>query len=179
MYCQVRPRSSLEGIVERSPKRDSSPPPNAAPPARPLGEVLEFMQALWAVAHGLESTSKRMQETLGVTGPQRLVLRLIGHFEQTSPGELAALLHVHPSSLTGVLRRLESGNFVKRKRDPKDGRRAILTLSPLGQRLNARDAGTVEEAVRRVLATAGADRIAAARELLQALSQELGVAPRS
>lgn len=134
------------------------------------------MQALWAVAHGLESTSKRMQETLGVTGPQRLVLRMIGHFEQLSPGELAELLHVHPSSLTGVLRRLEQGNFVKRKRDPKDGRRALLTLTLLGVRLNARGAGTVEEAVRRALLTVGDERISAAREVLDALSRELGVA---
>ena len=165
--------------VERAPKRVSTRQRGLTSRERPLGDVLEFMQALWAVAHGLESTSKRMQETLGVTGPQRLVLRLIGHFEQLSPGELAELLHVHPSSLTGVLRRLEAGTFVKRKRDPKDGRRAILTLTSLGLRLNTRDAGTVEEAVRRALATAGVEQIGAEREVLSALAAELGVETRS
>src|SRR5688572_15630298 len=51
---------------------------------RSLGEVLSFMQLLWAVTHGLESTSKRMLAAVGVTGPQRLVLRLIGQYDERS-----------------------------------------------------------------------------------------------
>ena len=40
--------------------------------AASLPDVLQFMQVLWAVVHGLEKTSKRMAGELGVTGPQRL-----------------------------------------------------------------------------------------------------------
>ena len=100
--------------------------------------MLGFMRLLWAVAHGLESTSKRMGTELGVTGPQRLVLRLIGHYSRLSPGDLAQLLHVHPSSLTGVLGRLEQSKLLARRRDPSDGRRAILSLTAKGRALNAR-----------------------------------------
>ena len=46
--------------------------------ARRLGRVLEFMRVLWAVDHALQSTSKWMEVRLGVTGPQRLVIRMIG-----------------------------------------------------------------------------------------------------
>ena len=56
--------------------------------AQSLGEVLSFMRLLWAVVHGLESASKQMQREIGVTGPQRLVLRLVGHYERLSPGDL-------------------------------------------------------------------------------------------
>jgi len=35
-----------------------------------LPDVLQFMQLLWAVVHGLEKTSKRMAGDLGVTGPR-------------------------------------------------------------------------------------------------------------
>lgn len=133
------------------------------------------MQLLWAVAHGLESTSKRMRASVGVTGPQRLVVRLIGHYGGTSPGDLADVLHVHPSSLTGVLRRLEKGGFIRRKRDPRDGRRAILTLTPRGQSLNDRRSGTVESAVRRTLSKLSAAKESAARDALAALARELGV----
>ena len=41
----------------------------------PLGAVLDFMRLLWAVDHALQSTSKRMESTFGLTGPQRLVVR--------------------------------------------------------------------------------------------------------
>jgi hypothetical protein len=45
-----------------------------------LGDILDFMRLLWAVDHGLHSTSKRMNTSIGVTGPQRLVLRMTGKF---------------------------------------------------------------------------------------------------
>jgi DNA-binding MarR family transcriptional regulator len=141
--------------------------------AESLGSVLSFMRLLWAVAHGLESTSKRMSVTLGVTGPQRLVLRLVAHYHEISPGSLAELLHVHPSSLTGVLSRLERSGHVERRRDPRDGRRAILSLTAKGRRLNMRRAGTVEESVRRALASQSSAQLAAAREVLAELAKQL------
>jgi MarR family transcriptional regulator, organic hydroperoxide resistance regulator len=81
---------------------------NTLEPVTPVPDVLRFLELLWAVAHGLERTSKRMTRDLGVTGPQRLVLRVVGLFPGMSAGELAGILHVHASTLTGVLRRLET-----------------------------------------------------------------------
>src|SRR5258708_13404742 len=69
-----------------------------------LGRVLEFMRLLWAVDHALQSTSKWMEVRLGITGPQRLVIRMIGCFPGVSPGGLADLLHVHPPTLPAALR---------------------------------------------------------------------------
>lgn len=141
--------------------------------AQSLGEVLSFMRLLWAVAHGLESASKHMLNEIGVTGPQRLVLRLLGHCESLSPGDLSELMHVHPSSLTGVLRRLEAARMISRKTHPADGRRAILTLTAKGRAINGRRAGTVEAAVRRTLEAIPVSRLEAARELLRRLAREL------
>jgi DNA-binding MarR family transcriptional regulator len=141
----------------------------------PLGDVLGFLQLLWAIDHALQSISKRLRRSVGITGPQRLVLRLIGHFERPSPGELADVLRIHPSSLTGVLRRLERSGLVTRTRDPADGRRAIITLTKRGRALHQRHAGTVESSVRRTLGAVAPAEIAAARAVLLALSSELGV----
>jgi DNA-binding MarR family transcriptional regulator len=131
------------------------------------------MRSLWAVAHGVESASKQMLAEIGVTGTQRLVLRLIGHYGSLSPGRLSELLHLDPSSLTGVLRRLESSAFIKRKRDPSDGRRAILSLTAKGRALNARRARTIEASVRQTLAAVPAAHVRATREVLRALAHEL------
>ena len=138
-----------------------------------LGQVLSFMRLLWAVTQGVESTSKRMLARIGVTGPQRLVLRIVGHFGAIHPGDVAEILHVDPSSLTGVLARLEKARFIKRRRDPADGRRALLTLSAAGKRLNAQHAGTVEEAVQRALSRISKSRLLATEVLLKALAEEL------
>src|SRR5437868_13871614 len=98
-----------------------------------LGPVLEFMKQLWAVDHGLQSVSKRMEARFGITGPQRLVVRIVGRFPGISAGALAEVLHVHPSTLTGVLRRLETRGMLLRRADPKDARRALFGLTPRGQ----------------------------------------------
>lgn len=138
-----------------------------------LGDVLEFMRLLWAVDHGLQSTSKRMNATLGFTGPQRLVIRMTGKFPGISAGELAQILHVHKSSLTGVLQRLEERGILKRATDPEDGRRAIFSLTAKGRELDTLRAGTVEQAVRRALARLSRARIDAARDVLATIADEL------
>jgi DNA-binding MarR family transcriptional regulator len=144
-------------------------------PSRPLGEVLSFMQLLWAVAHGLESRSMRMRSAVGVTGPQRLVLRLIGHYGQATPGDLASVLHVDPSSLTGSLRRLERAQLLRRVADSNDRRRALLTLTKRGEALNERRSGTVEAVVRETLRGLPRTKVAAVRDVLGALAVALGV----
>ena len=72
--------------MSQSPTKALTP---ATSDSEPLGDALAFMQLLWAVAHGLESSSKRMHAELGVTGPQRLVLRIVGHYKRIAAGQLA------------------------------------------------------------------------------------------
>jgi DNA-binding MarR family transcriptional regulator len=142
-----------------------------------LPDVLQFMQVLWAVVHGLEKTSKRMNAELGVTGPQRLVLRVVGLFPGVSAGDLAAILHIHPSTLTGIIKRLVAQGRLQRVDDPRDRRRAILRLARRGTRANATRKGTVEAAVAHALDGVSArDRIAT-RRVLERLAEQLASAP--
>jgi DNA-binding MarR family transcriptional regulator len=138
-----------------------------------LGDVLQFMRVLWAVVHALQSTSKRMEQRAGVTGPQRLVLRVVGLFPGVSAGDLARLLHVHPSTLTGVLRRLGAQRLLTRQASQADRRRAVLRLTAAGRRINARRSGTVEAAVERLLRKLSARERASARRALVLLAEEL------
>jgi DNA-binding MarR family transcriptional regulator len=152
-------------------------PPKAAsvpgPPPKPLGEALSFMRLLWAVTHELESASKRMHAVLGVTGPKRLVLRIVGHHGRISAGDLAEVLHIHPSSLTGMLRRLEEAELLRRESDPFDRRRALLELTRRGIRLNGQREGTIEAAVAKALAKMSKDRVSATKAVLRAIAAEL------
>ena len=67
--------------------------------------ALGVIRHLWALNHRLSSASKRMRARFGITGPQRLVVRVIGTTPGISAGALAVALHMDPSTLTGVLRR--------------------------------------------------------------------------
>jgi len=138
-----------------------------------LGEVLDFMRLLWAVDHALQSTSKRMEASLGVTGPQRLVIRIVGRFPGISAGELAGILHIHPSTLTGILKRLEARGIIDRKPDQNDARRALFSLTNKGRELDGLRNGTVETTVKKSLSKLPPRKVAAARDVLGSLSTAL------
>jgi DNA-binding MarR family transcriptional regulator len=141
--------------------------------AAALGSALDFMRLLWAMDHGLQRRSKRMEVEIGVTGMQRVVIRLIGRFPNLTAGRLAELLHVHPSTLTGVLKRVVERGFVQRERDRTDARIARFALTAEGGKIDGVQAGTVEAAVRRALARLDPQQVDAARVVLSALADEL------
>jgi DNA-binding MarR family transcriptional regulator len=138
-----------------------------------LGRVLDFMRLLWHVDHALQRTSKRMAARLGVTGPQRLVIRVVGRFPGIPAGHLARLLHLHPSTLTGVLERLARAGLVRRRRDPRDGRRLLLSLTDRGRRFDTETEGTVESAIEHALSETPAAKLEAVREVLESIAASL------
>jgi MarR family transcriptional regulator, organic hydroperoxide resistance regulator len=160
----------------------TDPDDNHDVPQSNLPDVLQFMQLLWAVVHGLERTSKRMTGEIGVTGPQRLVLRVVGLFPGLSAGDLATVLHVHPSTLSGVLQRLVRQRLLARADDPRDRRRAVLRLTKRGVRANAVHQGTVEAAIAQALEGSSEPDRAATRRVLERLARCLkpaGSGPQS
>jgi DNA-binding MarR family transcriptional regulator len=148
----------------------AAPRPNeAAEPPLPLGPTLGFLRLLWSLDHELDVLSKSMATRLGVTGPQRLALRIVGRFPGITAGRLADILQLHPSTLTGVLSRLEGRGLVRRRPDPGDKRRALLGLTAAGSALAASTEGTIEGCVERLLAVTPAGRLAEAERVLAAL----------
>ena len=141
--------------------------------AAPLPPTLDFMRFLWAVDHGLQRRSKRMETELGVTGPQRVAIRLLARSESLTPSALADALHLHRSTVTGIVQRLLERGFLVRVRDPADGRRATLRLTASGRAVDAMRSGTAEAAVQRALRRFGADEVRAAARVLAAVGDEL------
>src|SRR5260370_14634723 len=76
--------------------------------AYPLDPALDFLRLLWAIEHRLQRMSKRMEASLGVTGPPRLVLRIVGRSPGLSAGGLAHLLLLPHSSIPRTLQRFVS-----------------------------------------------------------------------
>lgn len=131
------------------------------------------MQRLWALNHALEVRSKGMGKVLGVTGPQRLVIRMIGQMPSSSARDISSTLGMHPSTLTGILARLEAQKLIARTTDANDRRVARLRLTRSGERIDRERKGTVEAAVRRAMGRADDSVIASAMEMLELLRFEL------
>ncbi|MBV8757725.1 MAG: MarR family transcriptional regulator [Deltaproteobacteria bacterium] len=140
---------------------------------QPAGETLQFLQGVWELVHALDVRSKRMAQTMGVTGPQRLVIRIVGQKPSQTASEIAQMLGKHPSTLTGVLARLEERGLLAREVDAEDRRRARFTLTAAGKKIDRERRGTVEAATRRALSRLEPTAVEAFASGLTILVEEL------
>jgi DNA-binding MarR family transcriptional regulator len=147
--------------------------PEVMHPMLPVGDAIDFLRLVWAADHGLQRRSKSMAATLGITGPQRLLIRMIGRFPSIHARQLADILHLHPSSLTALLKRLERRGMVRRRPDGRDRRRWMLGLTRRGQALNRDAPGTIEAAVQRTLQGTSKKDLDRVRLVLVKLAREL------
>ena len=131
------------------------------------------MQRLWGLTHALEVRSKKMAKVMGVTGPQRLVVRLIGQDPGLPARDIASTLGIHPSTLTGILARLERQGLIRREVDGADRRKAQFELTAAGKRVDRERKGTVEAAIRRALTRANPALVSSTTQLLELLVEEL------
>lgn len=142
---------------------------------REAGEALEVMRVMWALAHALEKRSKWMHREIGVTGPQRLVLRAIGESPGISPGEAARHLSLNPGTVSRLVAALARSGLVERNGHEGDGRRQVLKLTRKGKALNEQRSGTIELAVREALAKGGPGEARAARKFIERINAALAL----
>ncbi len=108
---------------------------------------------------------------------QLRVLLIVGHDPRMTSGQLAKRLVVRPSTVTGIVDRLERQDLIRRDQDADDRRivRAFLTR---------RGVGVTTEAVRvlrpflgRILGGMGEDDLGTLSRLMEQ-AEELGLLPR-
>ncbi len=137
------------------------------------GDTLLFMQRLWDLTHAMNVRSRRMSRDLGVTGPQRIVIRMIGLMPGCSATDLAKALAMHPSTLTGILARLDRDGLIDRTVADDDRRRSVFQLTAKGKRIDRSHKGTAEGAIRRALNRADERLVEATRDMVDLIIAEL------
>jgi DNA-binding MarR family transcriptional regulator len=106
-----------------------------------LGHLPLDFRAMWAISNVFRSSAAiRRHLEAEVLAPDRLswtafvglwVLWVWGELEAAS---FAEAVGISRPTATGVLRTLEQRGWVRRRKDPSDGRRALLRLTPVGER---------------------------------------------
>ncbi|MDT4937105.1 MAG: hypothetical protein QOG80_776 [Pseudonocardiales bacterium] len=100
---------------------------------RILGSALGIIVA-WASRHDIYAETMRRARCDLTYGDSRL----LGRLNAGGPlriGELADLLGIDSSTITPQARRLQRTGLIMRAPDPTDGRAALLTITPAGQKL--------------------------------------------
>lgn len=146
-------------------------------PALDLREELQVLRDLWAVGHAMERTSRRLQEAIGISAPQRMIVRIVGRYPGIMPGKLAQLLHVDAGTVSASVARLETKGLVERRRDPRDHRRMLLGLTRAGRSLDCPREDSIEGAVDRALARSTPEERDTLRRMLGRLVDELSEPP--
>jgi len=100
----------------------------------------------------------------------------LGRVGPASPGELAAQLHVHPATMTGILDRLERGGWIVRERESPDRRKvqlkAIRTRAPELVRLYA----PMNSAIAKICASFTTEQLTAVRDFLVSIGSAAAAA---
>ncbi len=100
-----------------------------------IGRVLDDLRRVFQIVHGY---SKRAERVGGLTGPQLWAVKVLSESSPVRVSDLARRMYLHPSTVVGILDRLESGGLVARTRSTKDRRVVTVSLSDRGKRLVAK-----------------------------------------
>lgn len=151
---------------------------NAAPPIRDhenlqLDRQLCF--AMYSATHAMTRSYKRALAVVGLTYPQYLVMLVLWEHDGIGVAEIATILELDTPSVTPVIRRLESAEFLTRIRVPRDGRMSSMKVAPKGWKIQKQAADIqMEMACRTGLGGAEFDGLKASlREVSARLRQTL------
>ncbi len=128
-----------------------------------------ILVALRRIARVLDMNSRRLAARKGVTSIQLLCLNMLANGQADTATEIAGLVHLSPSTVVGVLDRLEAKQLIERRRDTKDRRVVRISLTRKGRNLSSRTQHPVRDMLERSrngLSRGDAERIAGALEQL-------------
>jgi homoprotocatechuate degradation regulator HpaR len=149
--------------------------PPAAPTLRRRNLPLMMLQAReHVIAH-----FRPILNAHGITEQQWRIVRLLRGTGPLEPHEIGELCRLSSPSLAGVLSRMESIGFVRRKRLADDQRRVLVSLTPRSRALASRMAPLIEAVYARIEELLGKEFAADFYRALDALIVKLRPQPTS
>lgn len=96
---------------------------------------LELIGSVRRIMRAFDIRSRQMDSSSDITLPQLLCLSAVVSEEGLTSRQIARRIHVSPSTLVGVLDRLQEKRFIRRVRDPHDRRQIHIESTPAGREL--------------------------------------------
>lgn len=108
------------------------------PKPKPAMMVAEIMDNIRRVFQVVNEQSKRVERETGLTGPQVWGIKVIAEQGTIRVSDLARKMYLHPTTVVGILDRLEKRGLVRRSRSEEDRRVVDVALTEEGRVLVAR-----------------------------------------
>lgn len=112
---------------------------------------LGIFRSLRRIIRAVDLHSRRLAAQHKITGPQLVCLLAVGEHEPATPSAVARIVHLSPSTVIGVLDRLEAKGLIRRVRDLKDRRLVRLSLTEQGRALVASAPSPLQDTLARAI----------------------------
>ena len=132
------------------------------------------MNNLRRVFKAINDRSKLAEHTAGLTGPQLWALKVLAEHGPVRVSDLAARMYLHPSTVVGILDRLETKGLASRQRLTQDRRVVNATLTAKGKSLVRKMPAVAQEMLLSGLGTLAPKDLAAVSRGLELQVRILG-----
>lgn len=111
----------------------------------------DLVKSIRRIMRAFDVQSRALMAAHQITGPQLLCLIEILDQRDTTAKDLADEVHLSPSTLVGILDRLEGKELIERARDTEDRRRVRIRATDAGKQVAQEAPAPFEAGVHRAL----------------------------
>lgn len=122
---------------------------------------LEILVKLRKIIRSINLESKKIEKDHGISIPQLLCLQYLSEQEdyQSIASQIKKYLMLNPSTVSGIVSRLENKGLVAKLPNPEDRRAAFITLTAKGAEVLEKSPTTLQEKLTGRLATLSENEI--------------------
>ncbi len=91
------------------------------------------LRSLRRIVRAIDLYSRELKASCGLTAPQLVCLSAISREGKTTAVSLAVQVHLSPSTLVGIIDRLEKSGLVQRARSGEDRRQVVIMATEAGK----------------------------------------------
>lgn len=113
---------------------------------------LRILQALRRVIRAVDLHSRKLSAHYHITSPQLVCLIAIVEEGPLTATAISRRVHLSPSTVVGILDRLEKKGWIHRERDARDRRRVYITATDQGRALVGSAPSPLQDALSAALA---------------------------
>ncbi len=106
---------------------------------------LRILQSLRQIIRAIEIHSRKLTQNYQITGPQLSCLLALQEHGDLTTTALANTVYLSPSTIVGIVDRLEEKKLVARSRSSRDRRQVQITITPAGRELTSSTPSPLQE----------------------------------
>lgn len=103
------------------------------------------LSTLRQIMRAIDIRSRQLSKSVGLTGPQLIVLSNVAAADYIPIGRLAHQVSLSQATVTSIVDRLESRQLIRRHRTDPDRRKVLLEITPEGREILDRSPTVLQE----------------------------------